>query len=154
MLLLRLNVRSFNPRTYIRYDSGCTPTCCGTRCFNPRTYIRYDITVLLLCGLFLMFQSTYLYKVRQDSNCSVRRSAAGFQSTYLYKVRQLSGAIKMNLTKFQSTYLYKVRQHVSCAYIIKRGFNPRTYIRYDFFKVLLMRKHLRFQSTYLYKVRL
>ena len=33
---------------------------------------------------------------------------------------------------FQSTYLYKVRPFVSIASFLLSGFNPRTYIRYDF----------------------
>ena len=33
---------SFNPRTYIRYDSCWSLKTAASRCFNPRTYIRYD----------------------------------------------------------------------------------------------------------------
>ena len=54
--------------------------------FNPRTYIRYDTLSFEIYQYYPAFQSTYLYKVRH-SNWGVRRSAAGFQSTYLYKVR-------------------------------------------------------------------
>ena len=34
--------QSFNPRTYIRYDSCWSLKTAASRCFNPRTYIRYD----------------------------------------------------------------------------------------------------------------
>ena len=39
---LSFSKTSFNPRTYIRYDSACR--CCksDSGSFNPRTYIRYD----------------------------------------------------------------------------------------------------------------
>ena len=33
---------SFNPRTYIRYDSHRSCCSASPACFNPRTYIRYD----------------------------------------------------------------------------------------------------------------
>ena len=36
----------------------------GLQGFNPRTYIRYDIGSSSLHRFELMFQSTYLYKVR------------------------------------------------------------------------------------------
>ena len=54
----------FNPRTYIRYDLGCSYKARGKTSFNPRTYIRYDDLFLLSFYLGGMFQSTYLYKVR------------------------------------------------------------------------------------------
>ena len=56
-------------------------------CFNPRTYIRYDDHIVPCSAFDLMFQSTYLYKVRREG---LYRGADGglmFQSTYLYKVR-------------------------------------------------------------------
>ena len=57
-----------------------------------------------------MFQSTYLYKVRQKFDFDLKTEIL-FQSTYLYKVRLLDGFIALRLL----------------------GFNPRTYIRYDIF---------------------
>ena len=36
--------------------------------FNPRTYIRYDWYFLVYSCLLWLFQSTYLYKVRHDPN--------------------------------------------------------------------------------------
>ena len=33
---------SFNPRTYIRYDTNNVTDEAGKMGFNPRTYIRYD----------------------------------------------------------------------------------------------------------------
>ena len=53
---------------------------------------------------------------------------------------------------FQSTYLYKVRPSHSRSKRRLLSFNPRTYIRYDPFLVLVL-KSVKFQSTYLYKVR-
>ena len=54
-----------------------------------------------------------------------------FQSTYLYKVRLYVRLMLRLISLFQSTYLYKVR-HLRLLLIspISR-FNPRTYIRYD-----------------------
>ena len=99
--------------------------------FNPRTYIRYDKSFAVFFDFSFLFQSTYLYKVRQFSN-TVLDHENTFQSTYLYKVRLITNMIKFRI----------------------KGFNPRTYIRYDL-RVLIIRL-LRpvFQSTYLYKVRL
>ena len=54
---------------------------------------------------------------------------------------------------FQSTYLYKVRQHQQRLNDFDRGFNPRTYIRYDIKITLNEVQQHEFQSTYLYKVR-
>ena len=36
----------------------------GYKCFNPRTYIRYDLLPKKRRIVLLVFQSTYLYKVR------------------------------------------------------------------------------------------
>ena len=78
-----------------------------------------------------LFQSTYLYKVRQISNFVLRliegfnprtyirydqkRAIAAqkeeFQSTYLYKVRPIRMYSAIPSSVFQSTYLYKVRLH-------------------------------------------
>ena len=98
-----------------------------------------------------MFQSTYLYKVRLMAKIA-KDHLFGFQSTYLYKVRHFRPKHIVCYGLFQSTYLYKVRLYPCVMQMSYRGFNPRTYIRYDdnthssqFNKV--------FQSTYLYKVR-
>ncbi len=58
----------------------------------------------------IVFQSTYLYKVRQLAGAS-NTINDGFQSTYLYKVRHMSIEFNAGLQEFQSTYLYKVRLH-------------------------------------------
>ena len=61
--------RSFNPRTYIRYD--LLPSSHKSRHvirFNPRTYIRYDRMFFYQIFVHYKFQSTYLYKVRRLSN--------------------------------------------------------------------------------------
>ena len=55
----------FNPRTYIRYDFSVYSAWALVNCFNPRTYIRYDWFPVCLLLLRILFQSTYLYKVRQ-----------------------------------------------------------------------------------------
>ena len=78
------------------------------RSFNPRTYIRYDPHRKCRKTVIVLFQSTYLYKVRRAMSISF-----------------------VLLSAFQSTYLYKVRLDV-----LEKGnafmcFNPRTYIRYD-----------------------
>ena len=55
-----------------------------------------------------MFQSTYLYKVRQETYPR-NKLEEEFQSTYLYKVRQGISGQEIARIMFQSTYLYKVR---------------------------------------------
>ena len=54
-----------------------------------------------------------------------------FQSTYLYKVRPYFKLKLLREGKFQSTYLYKVRQRLHSSRGTHNSFNPRTYIRYD-----------------------
>ena len=54
----------FNPRTYIRYDCLRLENSRRINSFNPRTYIRYDIFAMLMLINVILFQSTYLYKVR------------------------------------------------------------------------------------------
>ena len=105
--VLRL-IEGFNPRTYIRYDKASSETSLRTQSFNPRTYIRYDLLGAGTGGASLLFQSTYLYKVRLSSKFDL--------------VRQ---------KEFQSTYLYKVRHLLSVHLLKNASFNPRTYIRYD-----------------------
>ena len=39
-------IKSFNPRTYIRYDKTEINSVLIVDCFNPRTYIRYDTRTL------------------------------------------------------------------------------------------------------------
>ena len=85
--LLLPRKRSFNPRTYIRYDDYLPQGSISSvqfqstylykvrpvvlvlptfvLGFNPRTYIRYDYFPVSLPILQKMFQSTYLYKVRR-----------------------------------------------------------------------------------------
>ena len=76
-----------------------------------------------------------------------------FQSTYLYKVRPSCRQTLQLLFRFQSTYLYKVRHNNLEFVAIIICFNPRTYIRYDSISIVLNIKSYLFQSTYLYKVR-
>ena len=122
-----------------------------------------------------MFQSTYLYKVRQR-RCSLLQSASCFnprtyirydfslspvhehylmfQSTYLYKVRQFLDALFILFIMFQSTYLYKVRLFL-CFISIKLFLFQSTYlykVRHADGKGRFL--SFKFQSTYLYKVRL
>ena len=59
-----LNTKSFNPRTYIRYDSPISINVFHSLSFNPRTYIRYDFSLRCKPIPIHLFQSTYLYKVR------------------------------------------------------------------------------------------
>ena len=81
-------------------------------------------------GRSVWFQSTYLYKVRQYLKSRVEIFKK-FQSTYLYKVRHDAGVFSRCLQEFQSTYLYKVRLRHSDRRSLRGSFNPRTYIRYD-----------------------
>ena len=76
--------------------------------FNPRTYIRYDIARLPQSYPQILFQSTYLYKVRPCSR-------ALFISLYGFNPR---------------TY---IRYDVDLTVVVinQSSFNPRTYIRYD-----------------------
>ena len=104
----RIHRRSFNPRTYIRYDSWVLAQVARLFCFNPRTYIRYDVENGCYAEFNPLFQSTYLYKVRLS----------------FYKV-------PLRTLWFQSTYLYKVRRKMGCGLCSCACFNPRTYIRYD-----------------------
>ena len=106
--MIRALEACFNPRTYIRYDFWAPVLVAHLFCFNPRTYIRYDLIPCSVISVLGMFQSTYLYKVRQPY-MTARTKAKAFQSTYLYKVR-----------------------HWLRLYPFSKGcFNPRTYIRYD-----------------------
>ena len=128
--MIKFRIKSFNPRTYIRYDRSLWTVhfiCSG---FNPRTYIRYDLDQLLQSYLQIQFQSTYLYKVRPASN-GILTLTYKFQSTYLYKVRPKAPATPVAGGTFQSTYLYKVRLKPINLAITDLRFNPRTYIRYD-----------------------
>ena len=63
------------------------PCAIPDRSFNPRTYIRYDARGASLKYSVLQFQSTYLHKVRQPMVGIMVRGSV-FQSTYLHKVRQ------------------------------------------------------------------
>ena len=52
--------------------------------FNPRTYIRYDSTLTMRKYIAIMFQSTYLYKVRRDGLSCFRCPYPGFNPrTYI-----------------------------------------------------------------------
>ena len=63
--MIRALEACFNPRTYIRYDFWAPVLVAHLFCFNPRTYIRYDLIPCSVISVLGMFQSTYLYKVRQ-----------------------------------------------------------------------------------------
>ena len=149
---MRFNFLSFNPRTYIRYDWLRLIWQHVWECFNPRTYIRYDRRNGRL-RYRRQFQSTYLYKVRQEA-LPDHIKAKMFQSTYLYKVRLLKSKIVMDLCTFQSTYLYKVRR-VSSGIGVNCILFQSTYL-YKVRRVLPICSGFpsMFQSTYLYKVRL
>ena len=66
-----------------------------------------------LPGQRTVFQSTYLYKVRQAFS-EGDKPVDMFQSTYLYKVRLRDTVTVIAPVKFQSTYLYKVRPSGGC----------------------------------------
>ena len=73
-----------------------------------------------------------------------------FQSTYLYKVRHNIPVYFDRLSGFQSTYLYKVRRCKYSFSFISICFNPRTYIRYDSGKYSALRYRKRFNPrTYI-----
>ena len=98
-----------------------------------------------------MFQSTYLYKVRQYSQSSLCSVFCFNPRTYIrYDVFTLSknnGIFSFN----PRTYIrYDGRTRLCISF--PNRFNPRTYIRYD--QQILKYFHIKmFQSTYLYKVR-
>ena len=121
---------SFNPRTYIRYDILPILYIRKRVSFNPRTYIRYD----------------KLFRIE-------KREGMMFQSTYLYKVRRFRYHLNINYIGFNPrTY---IRYDIG-SFPFKRFFpcfNPRTYIRYDC-RDSSRSLRTKFQSTYLYKVRL
>ncbi len=101
----------------------------------------------------ILFQSTYLYKVRQDNEYSVLGNNM-FQSTYLYKVRlRYRSSNHFPLCFNPRTYI-RYDDHPRDDPLYPFGFNPRTYIRYDLLKLMSHYFELLFQSTYLYKVRL
>ena len=53
--------KSFNPRTYIRYDVWVLFNGLDIRGFNPRTYIRYDVKFALITTHWLSFNPrTYI----------------------------------------------------------------------------------------------
>ena len=78
-----------------------------------------------------MFQSTYLYKVRQQATATAPEKVGFNPRTYIrYDLTVDDNVITFN-SGFQSTYLYKVRHiGISSEYVLD-SFNPRTYIRYD-----------------------
>ena len=76
-----------------------------------------------------MFQSTYLYKVRQIE-VNKQRLGKGFNPRTYIRYDSL-GIISTDISLFQSTYLYKVRRLYGLSDRTVMGFNPRTYIRYD-----------------------
>ena len=121
-------------------------------CFNPRTYIRYDTTPASSFLGMQMFQSTYLYKVRQLPRYR-RLCLVGFNPrTYIrYDIR--------GNTKWRLTGSFNPRTYIRYDLTLTRfhntsfSFNPRTYIRYDVIRNAFTVFINLFQSTYLYKVR-
>ena len=101
----------FNPRTYIRYDHLLSPIFTHTASFNPRTYIRYDGLFLFRHGLFRLFQSTYLYKVRLNDLVTQRPQPCFNPRTYIRYDKE-APKVFISSIEFQSTYLYKVRHKV------------------------------------------
>ena len=99
----------------------------------------------------ILFQSTYLYKVRPNRPfarsvplCFNPRTYIRYDCTTVF-CANLSGCFNpRTYIRYDEFTVYHVR---------KQGFNPRTYIRYD----LRLMSHATiknmFQSTYLYKVR-
>ena len=123
-------------------------------CFNPRTYIRYDTTPASSFLGMQMFQSTYLYKVRQLPRYR-RLCLVGFNPrTYIrYDIRgntkwRLTGSFNprtyirydlYNMQKYKFELLcFNPRTYIrydftlTCLHNTSFSFNPRTYIRYDF----------------------
>ncbi len=76
-------LKSFNPRTYIRYDNCIVNLLRHYRCFNPRTYIRYDLCWQRTLHPPYQFQSTYLYKVRQQQCITVSGEDGFNPRTYI-----------------------------------------------------------------------
>ena len=120
----------------------------------------------------LMFQSTYLYKVRPSSPWSGLYLFNFNPRTYIKCIK--ATYLAYHFDRFQSTYLYKVRHYRLTNTDGHAGFNPhyyiraiskesffiqicncfnRTYIRYDISHLLIGCYLEVFQSTYLYKVR-
>ena len=50
--------KSFNPRTYIRYDFRVRASIVDGKRFNPRTYIRYD---LVFPGILMPFMAVSIH---------------------------------------------------------------------------------------------
>ena len=76
-----------------------------------------------------------------------------FQSTYLYKVRPLAGTGDGVGTGFNPRTYIRYDYRFLPAFHLHGCFNPRTYIRYDVFDGVDDYGVCEFQSTYLYKVR-
>ena len=100
------------------------------RSFNPRTYIRYDFMPMMFPIQTKMFQSTYLYKVRLKI-FSMTKLYFLFQSTYLYKVRHIGRLILFRIISFNPRTYIRYDTTFSRSITIHTSFNPRTYIRYD-----------------------
>ena len=120
----------FNPRTYIRYDLFYDSSYQRIKGFNPRTYIRYDREIVISQLPKARFQSTYLYKVRQDVYRSIT-SIKGFNPrTYIRYDHHHRLFPKIHFCFNPRTY---IRYDFSAFRILfaRSCFNPRTYIRYD-----------------------
>ena len=99
-------------------------------CFNPRTYIRYDAFGGSNNVADVLFQSTYLYKVRHPQNYRKEHLERFNPRTYIRYDMTVS-ILSHYRQQFQSTYLYKVRPDSGSCHKTRLCFNPRTYIRYD-----------------------
>ena len=76
-----------------------------------------------------------------------------FQSTYLYKVRLITYFFLIKKKGFNPRTYIRYDSKVPTSLLLNPRFNPRTYIRYDYLNFIQDLAQAVFQSTYLYKVR-
>ena len=99
-----------------------------------------------------MFQSTYLYKVRQTFKI-YNYSKRGFNPRTYIRYDPICKVWLLCPQGFNPRTYIRYDPIKEGLFRIYLGFNPRTYIRYDLSKLLIFSSYNGFQSTYLYKVR-
>ncbi len=68
-------MQNFNPRAYVRHDSGRTWFSASWSNFNPRAYVRHDHLGSTPCAGFSGFQSTCLREARRKPRRRAHRGA-------------------------------------------------------------------------------
>ena len=150
-------MHNFNPRAYVRHDTVHTrnhlryhisihvPTWGTTsyyytqqycRHFNPRAYVRHDVDWFTSCKTSV-FQSTCLREARQMQQ-HVRNVQRIFQSTCLREARLDYLQDEIDFYLFQSTCLREARHWNEASRWYDCNFNPRAYVRHDFYRYFIM----------------